>query len=258
MRYSKRKRNSSSGCQQGCRQNPLADNQFEARIKRIYEVTGIKNDAQLARALGMRPQSVNSARKRKKVPYSWIKKIADKYKISSDWIWFGEGPMRREKIRVAEPRAEYRKSPEIPAPQGINPQDFDLVPIVETYLSAGAGAFVPSEMICGYCAFRKDWLHRFASSPKNAVLVPVRGPSMEPTIMGGDMLMIDRGRVRIYDGCIYAIGIGETISIKRLYPLLSGRIRLVSDNEKYPPEEILPEELRIIGQVIWFARELIK
>jgi phage repressor protein C with HTH and peptisase S24 domain len=37
-----------------------------------------------------------------------------------------------------------------------------------------------------------------------------------------------------------------------------GRVRVISENrDEYPPYEVDQADLRIIGQVIWFARELV-
>jgi phage repressor protein C with HTH and peptisase S24 domain len=70
--------------------------------------------------------------------------------------------------------------------------------------------------------------------------------------------MIDVGRRRVHDGAMYAIGIGETISVKRLELLATGRVRIISDNRaEYPPYEMELADLRILGRIIWLARELI-
>ena len=46
--------------------------------------------------------------------------------------------------------------------------------------------------------------------------------------------------------------------IKRLETLVGGHIRSISDNkQEFPPYEAPAADLRIIGQVIWFARELV-
>lgn len=77
--------------------------------------------------------------------------------------------------------------------------------------------------------------------------------------MDGDIVMIDCGRKSIYDGCIYGQGIGETITIKRLETLSGGKIGIMSDNRsEYPPYEGNAQDLRIIGQVIWIGRDLVK
>jgi phage repressor protein C with HTH and peptisase S24 domain len=146
-------------------------------------------------------------------------------------------------------------------PQWANPDPdlFDFVPMAEAHLSAGGGAFVLSEAFSDYYAFRKDWLRRIATSPKNAVLVQVRGASMWPTIQEGDVVMLDTGRHRIYDGCIYAMGQYDTISVKRLERLADGRIRVISDNRtEFPPYETGLEDIRILGQIVWYARELVR
>jgi len=58
-------------------------------------------------------------------------------------------------------------------------------------------------------------------------------------------------------GGLYAIALGDLILIKRLqilYP--SGKVRIISDNEKYDSFDLLQEEVKINGRVIWFGREL--
>ena len=112
--------------------------------------------------------------------------------------------------------------------------------------------YCPRMMVSTF-AFRKSWLKRKASSSKNVALMPVRGDSMEPIIIDGDVVMIDKGRRRVHDGYIYALGIGETVSIKRLYILPNGRCRVRSDNPEFESYEVDLKEIRILGQVIWRA-----
>jgi phage repressor protein C with HTH and peptisase S24 domain len=81
---------------------------------------------------------------------------------------------------------------------------------------------------------------------------------MEPVVSHGDMAMIDRGRTTIHDGGVYAIGIHDALYIKRLIMQPNGRVCVVSENEKrYPTFESDYESLRILGQIIWIARQLI-
>ncbi|PKN67158.1 MAG: hypothetical protein CVU57_04195 [Deltaproteobacteria bacterium HGW-Deltaproteobacteria-15] len=146
----------------------------------------------------------------------------------------------------------------IPAPMPFDPTYFDFVPMAEAHLAAGGGAFVLSEKFKEYYAFRKDWLRRIGTRPKRLVMMPIKGTSMQPTIMDGDVVMLDTGRRRIFDGQIYALGMGETIMVKRLENLVGGRVRIIADNRtEFPPYEAEARDIRIIGQVIWFARELV-
>jgi phage repressor protein C with HTH and peptisase S24 domain len=130
--------------------------------------------------------------------------------------------------------------------------------MAEAHLSGGGGAFVLSEKFKEYYAFRKEWLRRIATSVKRVVLMPIRGTSMQPTIMDGDVVMLDTGRTRIFDGQIYALSQADTIMIKRLENLVGGRVRIISENRtEFPPYEAEARDIRIIGQIIWFARELV-
>jgi len=47
--------------------------------------------------------------------------------------------------------------------------------------------------------------------------------------------------------------------IKRLGLLPGGRALILSDNRtEFPPEETMLNDIRIIGRVIWFGRQLVK
>jgi phage repressor protein C with HTH and peptisase S24 domain len=145
----------------------------------------------------------------------------------------------------------------IPQARAIDPTYFDYVPMAEAHLSAGGGAFVLSEQMGEMYSFRKEWLRRVASSPRNVVLMNVRGDSMAPTIKNGDTVLIDTGRRHIYDGNIYALRLEETIAIKRLSLLPGNRIMILSDNKaEYPPYNAEAKEVHVIGQVVWLARAL--
>ncbi len=145
-----------------------------------------------------------------------------------------------------------QKSPKI---QG----HFDFVPMAEAKLNAGGGHVVMTEQYGELYAFRKDWLKKVATSAHNIVLMMVEGESMTPTISDGDTVMIDMGRTRIKSGSIFAIGIEDTIIIKRLEYLVNGKIRIISDNrQEYAPYDADNKEIRIIGEVIWCAKQFIK
>lgn len=146
-----------------------------------------------------------------------------------------------------------------PSRPTIDARYFDFVPMAEARLNAGGGNVVMKEQFGEYYAFRKDWLRKVATGPGNIVLMTVEGESMTPTISDGDTVMIDRGRTRIKSGSIYALGIEDTIIIKRLEYLVSGSIRIISDNrQEYAPYEANPKNIRIIGEVIWCAKQFIK
>ncbi len=71
-------------------------------------------------------------------------------------------------------------------------------------------------------------------------LIRVSVDSMEPTLMSGDLVLVDHNRTTIdLQGGIYAISMDDTIMIKRLqikYPLST--IRIISDNSWYETKEL--------------------
>lgn len=138
-------------------------------------------------------------------------------------------------------------------------EDFDLIPMVETKLSAGGGAFVISEAVEGYYAFKKAWVRSVASSSKGLVLMRVDGNSMSPTIQDGDTVMIDTARKGIKEGHLYAIRLDSTVMVKRLAFRPAGKIVVISDNRaEYDFYEVNQTELHVLGMAIFFSRVLVR
>ena len=79
------------------------------------------------------------------------------------------------------------------------------VPVVELASAAGAGAEVLSEEIKGYAWFRSSWLADHGLDHKQCVIIGVKGESMEPTLMDGCPILMDRTRTRRRAGRIYVI-----------------------------------------------------
>lgn len=50
--------------------------QCNATLQRLMQALGAQTDAELARALGITPQSVSGARKRGEVPPAWVQTCA--------------------------------------------------------------------------------------------------------------------------------------------------------------------------------------
>jgi len=200
----------------------------------------------------------------------FIAAVCMEYGVNPSWLIFGEGPMYKEQglshcnennnsnlFLKKTPSVYSDESGRIAIPQWQNPDPemFDYIPMAETQLSAGGGAFVISEEIEGYYAFRKSWLSRVASSTKNLVLMRVMGDSMSPTIQEDDTVMIDIGKKSIKEGMLYAIRFDSTVMIKRLAFRPGGRILIMSDNRlEYESYEAELRDLHIIGQIIFFCR----
>ena len=133
-------------------------------------------------------------------------------------------------------------------------EDFTAVPRYDARLSAGPGADNGDAQVVEKLAFRRDWLARIGVAPSAAVLVPVSGDSMAPTLHDGDLALIDTNRKAVRTGQVYALtDLDGSTRVKRLDRLPTGLI-LRSDAPTHPAEfRPIPDAARvaIIGQVVW-------
>ena len=168
--------------------------------------------------------------------------------INIDWLRTGQGEMF---INSGSHQTEADNTPRL--------DDFNYIPLYNVELSAGHGALVESEEITARYAFRKEWVRRITNSPTTLALCLVKGDSMYPTLSEGDIVMIDTAKKHLQPNGIYCINIGGYAAVKRIELGVTGKARIISDNTaEYPLYEADLSDLRIIGQVIWYARELIR
>lgn len=92
------------------------------------------------------------------------------------------------------------------------------------------------------------------SSADGLVVLEMNGDSMAPTIMAGDRLIIDTEHTVPAPGGLYAIrDPSEGVIVKRLQLLRSAkpaRVKVISDNTKYPIEEVVLSDLTILGKAV--------
>lgn len=213
------------------------ENQIDALIKRICNVTGISSQSDLASELGINRSGITHARNKNKIPEKWIVKLYKKFSLNPGWVETGTG------------QAFLNSSSDFDV-------EFRQVPKVMARLSAGTGSFDIDEHIEDYLSFQTSWLTQ-KGSPSAMVAMEVFGQSMEPVIREGDTVLIDQSQKRILAGAIYAVGVDDTILVKRLekHP---DKLVLCSDNKAYEPIYLQKEDadkVRIIGKVIWSCRE---
>jgi phage repressor protein C with HTH and peptisase S24 domain len=208
---------------------------FEDILKRIFEATGISSQTELASTLGINRSAITQARKKDAVPDKWILSLYRAFGLNPNWIETGTGPV-------------FLKN--------AGDSVFKNIPKVRARLSAGSGSFEVGAEIEGYYAFRKDWLST-KGNINQMVLMNIFGNSMEPELKDGDTILIDESQKDILAGAVYAIGVEDTIMVKRLekHP---NKLVLISDNKDYSPIYLNEHEIgniRIIGKVIWICRE---
>ena len=90
------------------------------------------------------------------------------------------------------------------------------------------------------------------------VLFDIFGNSMEPEIRNGDTVLVDQNQKEILAGALYAVGIEDTIMVKRIEKR-PNKLVLLSNHKDYLPVLLThkeAEDVRIIGRVIWICREI--
>lgn len=212
---------------------------FEGFFTRAARAAGLHSQTALADMLGLHRSAVTQAKKKDAVPKAWVLAVSRRTGADPDWLEFGHAAPGRE------------------GPAGDAATLFVGVPKVRARLSAGGGSFETEGEVEEYYSFRRDWLRR-KGQPGRMVLMDVVGNSMEPEIRHGDLALIDQSQTDVVAHAVYAVGVEDTVLVKRLEKRL-GALVLISDNQNYAPIVLAGDELaalRIIGRVLWLGREL--
>lgn len=246
---------------------------------RIKLVRGRLSQEEFAASIESSKAAVGAYERGKQSPGSGvIISICQQYGVKPDWLLFGNGPMYDEAriaveparaglLRAGAPIATLKVKTVLEAPsQAHRPQTIEcedceimMLPMVEARLSAGMGSFETSEGVERRYAFRTDFLMR-KGQPSQMVLMRVDGDSMQPSIVNGDVVLIDQSQREPRAGKVYAVGVEDVVYLKQVNAV-PGKIILSSYNPDYPPIEVdargdLSNGIRIIGRAVWVGREL--
>ncbi len=215
----------------------MPENKVDALIKRIAGATGIDSQNDLAKALGINRSGITHARNNNRIPDKWILKLYKEFGLNPRWVETGT-----DRIFLDSKHSDD--------------SEFKYVPKVKAMLSAGGGSFATGSEVVDQLCFKREWLSR-KGSVNSMVAMEVFGHSMEPEIKDGDIVLLDQSQINILAGAVYAVGIEDTILVKRLekHP---NKLVLCSDNHEYAPIFLDSEDMervRIIGKVLWSCRE---
>jgi len=213
----------------------MTPSKFKYFYRRISDATGIFSQTQLASILKVNRSAITQAKKNDSIPPKWILQLSKEFGLNPEWIETGIG----EKFMRHDEDATFEK-----------------IPKVKARLSAGGGSFDVRDEIEGFYSFKKEWVRKRGVSNR-MVLMDIFGNSMEPELKDGDTVLVDQSQKAILAGAVYAVGIDDTVMVKRVekHP---NKLVLLSNNETYSPIFLQGHEIdtaRIIGKVIWSCRE---
>lgn len=187
-------------------------------------------DKDVAEALGINQLTLATMKNRAKIPYKEILEFCAKRKISINWLLFDQV--------VESLQAETDKFAKVHYFRDI-------------YASAGGGAF--NEENEGEMMYLDEEIVLKLGglgAIKHIQAINVLGDSMEPTLLSGDIVFINKEHKNALKSGIYVVSTPVGLFIKRLQLHANGMVALVSDNESYAPEMIQSNDVEVIGKVV--------
>ncbi|MGY5789095.1 LexA family transcriptional regulator len=233
----------------------------EMFVERLKELIGDNSANSFAREVGIGESLIRKYLAGGTPGLDKVVQIASKRGVSLDWLAGEPGAPFPEPagyvddlvVRTSDGNVMFFQAKMAHSPE------FALIPRLGIEASAGGGLVPDSEDPLEYLAFQSTWLRTRGINPSSARILSARGDSMEETIRDGDVLLVDTSINRVKDNAIYVVTYGDMVLVKRVHGRINGSLQLISDNPKYPSEEVSPGEvnlLNVAGRVMWFGRSI--
>lgn len=104
--------------------------------------------------------------------------------------------------------------------------------------------------------FTESWIRETVeSAPENIRSIKITCDSMQPTLCTNDQILIDTSKQDLNPPGIFVIFDGVSLKPRRLEMLSPNKILVRADNNKYSQYETTPEDLNIVGKLIWLGRK---
>lgn len=222
----------------------------ETIAERLKSLVPDRHKSESARRCGIAQKTFSSYLEGTEPTASKLVQLANGLGVDLVWLATGEGS---KDIATSVASSVPRGEPSAPM------ADLTMIERLDVEASAGNGALVDNEQALDFVAFQTRWLRRKGINPAAVRLLNIRGDSMEPTIRDGDIALVDTSINDIIDNAIYVLVVGNRLLIKRIHILMSGALRLISDNALYPHEDVPASEaefVRVSGRVVWFGRSI--
>ncbi len=216
-------------------------NSFNEIIEKIKDIistestTGKVFDKDVAAELGISQATFATMKKRGAVPYKELMEFCARRKISINWLFFDQsaGMLVEETEKFF--KIKYFSSVRASAGGGAEGfgEDYRIVTVDRVLIRNFYEEISDEEL-----------------KNKKIEAIHVDGESMEPTLKNGSIVFVDRDQNEISKDGIFVVSTPGGLFIKRINRKADGSIELISDNERYSPEVLSPQEVSVVGKVI--------
>ena len=200
-------------------------------FKKVFNVT---SDRDLAHHLeGTTFSGISNWRMRNSVPWKQVIDTHLQTGISIQGILNGAPELLSEEERAKIPMQPGNLSPIVVYDLAKSVEEKQLVNAEQEIDTAGFDT--------GF--FKKE----FSVDFENVGFVPIPDESMYPTLSQGELAAIDTSCTNFSSDGVYLFMIDDQLFVKRVQRLLTGTIKLSSDNEKFTDFELTKQELENLG-----------
>jgi len=216
-----------------------------ARIQERLKAAGL-TQAELGRRVGLTQPAIANLIHRNKSGTSHLHRIARELGTTPAYL-AGETDDPSEGALPA-PRAD----------EIADQLDAVMIPEVQVGLSMGGGSAIEDWPVVQQVPFSRTWLRSLTpNGPEHLMVARGEGDSMMPTLLDGDLAIIDRAQntPRQQDR-IWALAYGGWGMIKRLRALPDGTLQINSDNSAVSPIIAYEGEAQVIGRVVGVVRRI--
>lgn len=223
------------------------------RMKAKMDRKGI-SQSELARRVGISQPVIFKLLKGESQGSSHLHKIARELDTTVEYLT-GEidDP---DSAALRDSRLKYVPQPDDPKLLAV--PNLAAIPQLDIAYSMGGGAINEFVEPVGQWYFTKDMLRPLMKGGiEQLFVVRASGDSMIPTMINGDLCIVDRAQDDIdQQDRIWAVAYGDLGMIKRVRKLPNAGYQLNSDNAAVSPIEAHDGEMHVIGRVIWIGRAM--
>jgi transcriptional regulator with XRE-family HTH domain len=243
------------------------------RIKeRLAAVSADQND--LAEGVGLTQSAISQILSGKTRNSRYLPAIADWLAVNLSWIRGTSDTMidmfddKGERINedqlqslavkkmLESPKSSFRAQPS--TDEAAQYLGLAMIPHLELGYSMGGGNVISDYPRVGVMPFFRDWLRpMMKGSFADLFVARGEGDSMVPTLMDGDLILIDMAQKTItQQDRLWALSYGDLGMIKRVRKLPDGGYQINSDNPAVTPMTAYDGEMHVVGRVIWIGRRV--